>query len=363
MAIYDQLDVIQVFDQLSEPMAGLPLKDVAKLKSYRFDDGEIHLSICFRYPIVGLEQKISDYLTQALLKEEAIQRVELNLSTDTVSHRVQSGLKGHQKIKNIIAVVSGKGGVGKSTVAVNMAFALQQLGLSVGILDADIYGPSQPHMLGITEKPQALDNKMMAPVLAHGLQTMSIGYLVSQDTPMIWRGPMVSSALQQLIFQTMWRDIDYLIVDMPPGTGDIPLTLSKKVPVSGSIVVTTPQDIALLDAKKAMAMFAKVGVPVLGLVENMSYYDCPHCQHRDHLFGKQGAVKLAEQAQVPVLAQLPLQLAIREDVDHGKPTTLKQPDGAIAQIFVNMAQQMLVRLAAQPIDYGNKFPEIVVEPA
>ena len=223
MATYEQLDINNLFDTLHEPMAGLALKSVAKLQSYRFDAGKLQLTICFRYPIAGFEQKISDHLSQQLLKDKAINSVDVQLSHAVVSHRVQSGLKGHKKIKNIIAVVSGKGGVGKSTVAVNLACALQQLGLSVGILDADIYGPSQPHMLGISDKqPQALDNKMMAPVIAHDMQVMSIGFLVSANTPMIWRGPMVSSALQQLIFQTMWRDMDYLIVDMPPGTGDIP---------------------------------------------------------------------------------------------------------------------------------------------
>lgn len=277
------------------------------------------------------------------------------------SHAVQSGLKALPGVKNIIAVASGKGGVGKSTVAVNLALALQAEGARVGMLDADIYGPSQPMMLGVgEERPTTRDNKMV-PLEKHGIQSMSIGYLVDEETPMVWRGPMVSMALQQMLNDTAWDDLDYLIIDLPPGTGDIQLTLAQKVPVSGAVVVTTPQDIALLDARRAIEMFNKVRVPILGIIENMSYHVCTQCGHQEALFGEGGGDRIAQQYHVELLGSVPLLREIREQVDAGQPTVVANPESKISQIFRQIARNMQARLAQQTKDYASKFPKITVE--
>lgn len=276
------------------------------------------------------------------------------------SHQVQSGLTKVQNIKNIIAVASGKGGVGKSTVSANLAGALKLLGAKVGILDADIYGPSQPQIMGAYEKPEAVDKKLK-PVIRHEIETMSIGYLVDINTPMIWRGPMVSQALQQLLNDTLWGALDILVIDLPPGTGDIQLTLCQKIPLAGALVVTTPQDLSLIDARRAIAMFNKVHVPVLGLIENMSLYHCPQCGYTDAIFGEGAGEYISEHDQVPLLGRLPLERQIREDADQGCPTVLKSPDSALAQAYLNIARKFMNNLAERPKNYAARFPKVVVE--
>ncbi len=264
-------------------------------------------------------------------------------------------------IKNIIAVASGKGGVGKSTTAVNLALALSQEGARTGILDADIYGPSQPLMLGVTTRPDIKDKKTMLPVMAHGIQSMSIGYLIDETSPMVWRGPMVSMALQQLLNDTHWDNLDYLIIDLPPGTGDIQLTLAQKIPVTGAVIVTTPQDLALLDARRACEMFRKVNVPVLGIIENMSLHICSECGHQEPIFGTGGGAAMAEQYGVELLGQLPLDIRIREQTDEGKPTVAADPESANAILYRDMARRIMAKLALQAGNESGKFPSIVIK--
>ncbi len=277
------------------------------------------------------------------------------------SRAVRPGLKPHPQIKNIIAVASGKGGVGKSTTAVNLALALASLGLKVGILDADIYGPSQPLMLGANQPPHHESGKALQPVVCHGIESMSMGYLIDVNTPMVWRGPMVSKALQQLLFETAWSPLDYLIVDLPPGTGDIQLTMAQKIPVAGAVIITTPQDLALLDARKGLEMFLKVGIPVLGVIENMALHVCSHCGHQEAIFGSGGGESLAEAKGIQLLGSLPLDKQIREDADSGKPTMIASPESALSQVYKLTAVNMLQQLALQPKSYAGKFPDIVVE--
>jgi len=264
------------------------------------------------------------------------------------AHKVQKGLSPHPRIRNVIAVGSGKGGVGKSTTAVNLALALKALGARVGVLDADIYGPSVPAMLGLSGRPESPDNKSIEPLRAFGVEAMSIGFLIEPDSPMIWRGPMATSALTQLFNDTLWDDLDFLLIDLPPGTGDIQLTLSQKIPVAGAVIVTTPQDIATLDARKALNMFEKVEVPVLGIVENMAVHTCSNCGHVEHLFGEGGGQRMAEQYGVPLLGSLPLDIAIREQGDVGAPIVVAQPQSAAAQAYLAAAQRLAEELAKRP---------------
>jgi ATP-binding protein involved in chromosome partitioning len=278
-----------------------------------------------------------------------------------VAHSVQKALKPIDNVKNIIAVASGKGGVGKSTTAVNLALALSAEGGRVGLLDADIYGPSQPRMLGITGKPESKDGSTLEPMMAYHLQAMSIGFLIDEETPMIWRGPMVTQALEQLLNDTNWADLDYLVIDLPPGTGDTQLTLAQKVPVSGAVIVTTPQDIALLDARKGLKMFEKVEVPVLGIVENMSIHICSNCGHEESIFGTGGGQRMAEQYGVDLLGQLPLDIRIREETDGGKPTVVAEPEARISQIYREIARKTAAKLSLQAKDYAAKFPNIVIQ--
>ena len=288
--------------------------------------------------------------------------VSINVSSNIVSHAAQKGVKHIKGVKNIIAVASGKGGVGKSTTSVNLALALAAEGATVGILDADIYGPSQPRMLGVSgTRPESSDGQSLNPVLSYGMQSMSIGYLIDDDTPMIWRGPMVTQALEQLLNDTQWREVDYLIVDMPPGTGDTQLTLAQKVPVSGAVIVTTPQDIALLDARKGYKMFEKVEVPVLGVVENMSIHICSNCGHEEHIFGQGGGQSMADEYGIAFLGALPLDIRIREETDSGKPTVIADPDSRISQIYREIARRVAAKLALQAKDYSAKFPKIVIQ--
>lgn len=282
------------------------------------------------------------------------------MQNEIYAHQVQAGLTKIQNIKNIIAVASGKGGVGKSTVTANLAGALHLAGRKVGILDADIYGPSQPQIMGAYEKPEVIE-KRMKPIVRHGIETMSIGYMVDINTPMIWRGPMVSQALQQLLNDTIWGELDYLIIDLPPGTGDIQLTLCQKVPLAGAIVVTTPQDLSLIDARRAIQMFNKIKVPVLGLVENMSLYHCPKCGYTDSIFGEGAGKFISEHDKVPVIGHLPLNREIREDADQGCPTVLRDPESMLAQSYRETAAEFEKKLAERPRNYAAKFPKIVVE--
>jgi ATP-binding protein involved in chromosome partitioning len=287
--------------------------------------------------------------------------VTVNISLKVASHAVQRGVKLIPGVKNIIAVASGKGGVGKSTTAVNLALALAAEGATVGVLDADIYGPSQPTMLGIAGRPESRDGKTLEPLEAYGVQAMSIGFLIDADTPMVWRGPMVTQALEQLLRDTNWRDVDYLIVDLPPGTGDIQLTLAQKVPVTGAVIVTTPQDIALIDARKGLKMFEKVSVPIVGVVENMAIHICSNCGHAEHIFGEGGGERMCRDYNVPFLGSLPLDIRIRENADSGRPTVVADPDGPIAQIYKEIARKTAVFVAQKAEDFSAKFPSIVIQ--
>jgi ATP-binding protein involved in chromosome partitioning len=312
------------------------------------------------YPAKSQIDLIRKAVIDALKQLAGIGNISANVTMAIVAHSVQRGVKLLPNVKNIIAVSSGKGGVGKSTTAVNLALALMSEGANVGILDADIYGPSQPTMLGIRGRPETIVENTLEPLKGHGLQVMSIGFLIDEDNPMVWRGPMATSAMEQLLQQTNWQNLDYLIVDMPPGTGDIQLTLSQKVPVTGAIVVTTPQDIALLDAKKGLKMFEKVGIPILGIVENMSIYVCPNCNHQEHIFGQGGGQKMCDQYGVDFLGSLPLNLSIREQADSGKPTVAADPDGAISAIYKTIARKIAIQVADMSKDMTSKFPSIVV---
>ncbi len=357
------LKTIQVvLESLTLPNTGLSLANLKAIKTIETKGQALQLSLKFGLPIEHFKERLEVEIQQAVLLIDPSLTVQIQWQSKIAAHQVVSGTQAIPNVKNIIAISSAKGGVGKSTTTVNLALALSQQGAKVGILDADIYGPNQPHMLGTLRKPEATKQKKFIPVEAHGLQTMSIGYLIDAEAPMVWRGPMVSQALQQLLFDTVWGELDYLLIDLPPGTGDIQLTLAKKVPVSGAIIVTTPQDVALLDARKGVEMFRKVSVPVLGVVENMSTHICSQCGHEEALFGKHGGEKLAQACDVPLLGQLPLKLDIREAVDNGHPTVAADPTGQVAQLYHQIGVKMTAYLARQAVNYAVKFPEIVVEP-
>jgi ATP-binding protein involved in chromosome partitioning len=355
-------DVKNFLKTIELPGIGRTLGEVGRVLDVSEADSRIVARIELGFPADGAHETYRSAIVAAVAAKSGCDDIEVEFSTRIVAHGVQRNLKPLEHIRNVIAIASGKGGVGKSTIAVNVALALAADGASVGLLDADIYGPSQPHMLGLTgEQPVSLDGKSMQPLQAHGLQVMSIGFLVDPDQPMVWRGPMVTSALNQLLQQTTWHDLDYLIVDMPPGTGDIQLTLSQQVPVSGAVIVTTPQDIALLDARKGLAMFRKVSVPVLGVIENMSTHVCSECGHEEPIFGSGGGEQMASDFDVELLGQLPLDASIRERTDSGNPTVVSDPESAVASAYRNAARRMAATLAAQGKDYSSKFPNIVVE--
>jgi ATP-binding protein involved in chromosome partitioning len=346
--------------KLVDPNTGKDYVATRSARSIKVSGSDVALEIELGYPGKSQHEPIRREVIQAL-KAAGAGNVSLKVSSKVVSHAVQRGVKLVPGIKNIIAVASGKGGVGKSTTAVNLALALAAEGASVGMLDADIYGPSQPTMLGIAGRPESRDGKRIEPMEGHGLQASSIGFLIDLDTPMVWRGPMVTQALEQLLKDTNWRDLDYLVVDLPPGTGDIQLTLAQKVPVTGAVIVTTPQDIALIDARKGLKMFEKVGIPILGVVENMSFHICPKCGHESHIFGSGGAEKMSRDYGTELLGQLPLDEAIRSQADSGKPTVVSDPDGKVAEIYRRIARRCAVKIAESQRDMTSKFPNIVVQ--
>jgi len=343
-----------------DPNTGRDLVTGKSAKNIRVDGDDVAFDIELGYPAKSQIDPISRAVIAAVRAIPGAGNVSANVHSKIVAHTAQRGVKLLANVKNIIAVASGKGGVGKSTTAVNLALALAAEGAQVGILDADIYGPSQPMMMGITGRPETSDGKTMEPMENHGLQVSSIGFMIDPDEPMVWRGPIVTQALQQLLEQTNWRDLDYLIVDMPPGTGDIQLTLSQKVPVTGAVIVTTPQDIALLDARKGLKMFEKVGIPILGIVENMSTHICSNCGHAEPIFGVGGGQKMCAEYGVDFLGALPLTMAIREQTDSGMPTVVADPDGKVAAIYRDIARKVAVKVAEKTRDMSGKFPNIVI---
>ena len=344
-----------------DPNTGKDLAATKSIRNLRITGGDVSLDIELGYPAASQIADIRTRVVDALRAVPGVREVTANVGAKIATHAVQRGAKPMANVKNIIAVASGKGGVGKSTTAVNLALALAAEGATVGILDADIYGPSQPMMLGISGKPETKDGKTMEPMEAHGIQASSIGFMIDPDEPMVWRGPIVTQALTQLLEQTNWRDLDYLVVDMPPGTGDIQLTLSQKVPVTGAVIVTTPQDIALLDARKGLRMFEKVGIPILGVVENMSTHVCTHCGHEEPIFGAGGGEKMCKDFGVDYLGGLPLDIRIREQTDSGRPTVVADPEGPLAGAYKAIARKVAIAVAATAKDMTSKFPTIVVK--
>ena len=353
-------DLTQVLQQVLDPATGKDLVSGKQIKNLRIDGGDVSLDVELGYPAASLVPALRQSVIGAVRALPGVRNVSVNVGWKVIAHAVQRGVQLLPRVKNVVAVASGKGGVGKSTTTANLALALAAEGAKVGILDADIYGPSQPLMMGITGRPESVDGKTMEPLTNHGVEVMSIGFLVDEAQAMIWRGPMATQALDQLLRQTNWGELDYLLVDMPPGTGDIALTLSQRVPLTGAVIVTTPQDIALLDAKKALSMFEKVGVPILGIVENMAVYCCPQCGHTEHIFGADGGRRMAEQFQVDYLGALPLTMAIREQADAGRPTVVAAPDSEVAGLYKAVARTVAVKIAQKAKDFSAKFPTITV---
>ncbi|WP_250463578.1 iron-sulfur cluster carrier protein ApbC [Caballeronia sp. GAFFF2] len=357
----DRAKIDAALATLTDPNTSRKFVDTKSIRNVSLQNGTVSVSVVLGYPARTQFAATAKLVEDALGAVPGVEDVVVDVSSQVVAHAVQRGVKLLPNVKNIIAVASGKGGVGKSTTAANLALALAAEGANVGMLDADIYGPSLPMMLGISGRPESPDNQSMNPLIGHGIQANSIGFLIEQDNPMVWRGPMVTSALEQLLRQTNWKDLDYLVVDMPPGTGDIQLTLSQKVPVTGAVIVTTPQDIALLDAKKGLKMFEKVGIPILGIVENMSTHICSNCGHEEHIFGAGGGERMAKEYGVEILGQLPLDIAIRERTDAGQPTVVSQPESRIAETYRAIARRVAIAIADRQRDMTSKFPSIVVQ--
>ncbi|MDB4511952.1 iron-sulfur cluster carrier protein ApbC [Arenicella sp.] len=358
--------ITQQLQGLIDPYTGDKFTAAKALKSVNVDVDKAVITVRKGYPINEVFEQLSKLVKDSLQDIDLAQRkLEIVIEQSIIAHSVQQGVSAVDGVKNIIAIASGKGGVGKSTVSANLALALAAGGASVAVLDADIYGPSQPRMLGAKGKPDSLENKMLIPLENHGLKIMSIGFMIEDDTPMIWRGPMVTQALEQMLRGTMWNhngvDVDYMIIDLPPGTGDIQLTLSQKVPVSGAVIVTTPQDIALLDARKAYKMFDKVEVPIFGVIENMSTHICTNCGHEEAIFGAHGAAKLAADYNLPLLGEIPLELSIRQGADAGTPTVVSEPDSSTAKRYRDIALKVAAKLSVKKRDFSSKFPNIVIE--
>jgi len=353
-------DLLKALQAVVDPETGRDLVATRQLRNMRIEGGDVAFDVELGYPAKSLHEPLRRALIEAARSVAGVANVSVTVRSNIVAHAVQRGVQLLPNIKNIVAVASGKGGVGKSTTAVNLALALAAEGATVGILDADIYGPSQPMMMGIEGKPESSDGKTMLPLVNHGIEVMSIGFLVEAGQAMVWRGPMATQALDQLLRQTSWSELDYLIVDMPPGTGDIQLTLSQRVPLTGAVIVTTPQDIALIDARKGISMFQKVGVPILGIVENMAVHVCENCGHVEHIFGAEGGKRMAAEYGVDYLGALPLKLSIREQADSGTPTVVADPGGEIAALYRAVARKVAVKIAERSKDFSAKFPTITV---
>src|SRR5450631_2535407 len=351
-----EADVQASLRALLDPNTGRDFVSTKSIRKIAVDGSNVAVDVLLAYPAKSQHETLRKLVHNQLAGLPGVGKVSVTISQKVGSHSVQRGVKLVPSVKNIIAIASGKGGVGKSTTAVNLALALAAEGAQVGVLDADIYGPSQPTMLGITGRPESKDGKTLEPMEGHGVQASSIGFMIDVETPMVWRGPMVTQALEQLLKDTNWRDLDYLVIDMPPGTGDIQLTLAQQVPVTGAVIVTTPQDIALLDAGKGLRMFEKVGVPILGLVENMSTHVCSQCGHEEHIFGEGGGARMAAEYDVPLLGSLPLDRHIREQADGGLPTVLADPSGPLAARYLDIARHVAARLAL--LGRGPAFPAI-----
>lgn len=347
--------------QYIDPYLEKDLVTAGAVKAIDVDGDAVKVKIVLGYPAFGYVDTLAEELGSKISALDGVSGVEVDVKWEIASHTVQGGMNPLEGIKNVIAVASGKGGVGKSTTAVNLALALQAEGAKVGILDADIYGPSIPRMLGITGKPESVDGKSLEPMGGHGIQAMSIGFMIDEETPMIWRGPMVTQALEQLLRDTKWKNLDYLVIDLPPGTGDVQLTLAQKVPVSGAVIVTTPQDIALLDARKGLKMFEKVEVPVLGIVENMSIHICSKCGNAEHIFGSGGGEKMCEQYNVDFLGALPLDIDIRINADGGHPSVAQDNESKASQIYREIARRTAAKLSLRAKDFSAKFPNIVIQ--
>jgi ATP-binding protein involved in chromosome partitioning len=358
MATQDQL--LAALAAVTDPNTGKDFVSTKALKNLQVNGSDVAFDVELGYPAKSQIPALRAALVAAARSASGVGNVSVNLTTRVAAHAAQRGVALLPNVKNIVAVASGKGGVGKSTTAVNLALALAAEGAAVGLLDADIYGPSLPMMMGLDGRPESGDGKTMEPMENHGVQVMSIGFLVNQDEAMIWRGPMATQALEQLLRQTNWKDLDYLIVDLPPGTGDIQLTLSQRVPMTGAVIVTTPQDIALLDARKGIKMFEKVGVPILGIVENMAVHVCGNCGHAEHIFGEGGGKRMAAEYGMDYLGALPLDINIRLQADSGKPTVVADPDGEVARIYKSVARQVAIKIAAKAKDFSSKFPSITI---
>jgi len=356
----DPTALMQSLQTVTDPCTGKDFVSSKALGKLQVQGGAVHFEVTLGYPARSLESALRAALEAAARRVPGVEQVEVTLKTQIVAHAVQRGVALLPGVKNIVAVASGKGGVGKSTTTANLALALAAEGARVGILDADIYGPSQPTMMGIEGQPESRDGQRMEPMENHGVQVMSIGFLVDKNEAMVWRGPMAVQALDQLLRQTAWHELDYLLVDMPPGTGDIQLSLSQRVPITGAVIVTTPQDIALLDARKGIRMFEKVGVPILGIVENMAVYCCPQCGHTEHIFGADGGQRMAAELGLACLGALPLNLQIRVQADSGCPTVAADPQGEVAGLYKDVARRVAVAIASQNKDYSSRFPDIQI---
>jgi len=363
MTMVKQAEVESAIRGVNDPYLGTDLFTAGSIEQLDIEQGNVNLKVRLGYPAKGIIGGLKQLLTVAIENCEGVENVSVHIHSHIASQQAQKNLPAIQNIKNIIAVASGKGGVGKSTTAANIALALKAEGAEVGILDADIYGPSQGMILGVPEgtRPDNKDGQFFIPVIAHDIQVMSMAFLVTEKTPMVWRGPMVSGAMQQLLTQSLWGELDYLIIDMPPGTGDIQLTLAQNVPVTGSVIVTTPQDLALIDCKKGIEMFRKVDIDVIGVVENMSTHVCSKCGHHEPLFGAGGGERVAGEYNTELLGQLPLHMTIREQTDSGMPTLVAEPESEVSLIYRDIARKIGVSLAKRAQDQVGVVPQIIIK--